>query len=120
MFSFLILLSTSKKQCEECKSLGRVLENAIKKNIPKDQFSQLTIQNCNKLPRVLQGKCHAFARKNIDTLLKSIESGTSADETCAKLHFCKTLQEEKIKHEAQEGDWKEHKPQWSVSWTDDI
>ena len=121
MFSIFLILSVSKKQCEECKSLAKVLENAVNKNVPQEQISQITLKNCENLPKVLQGKCSEFARNNIDNVLKLIKSGVPANETCTQLNFCETSdQNVDVTLDSQDGDWKEHKPSWAVSWSEDF
>ena len=121
MFLFFFLFTLTKKQCQECKSLAKVLENAVSKGVPQQEIAQLTIKNCETLPKVLQGKCSAFARQNIDSVLKLLNEGVAANETCAQLHFCETSEQDvDVSLDGEEGQWKEHKPKWSVSWSEDF
>ena len=121
MLSLFLLLSVSTNKCQDCKSLAMVLENLVKSNTPKEKYSEHIIQNCNKLPKVLQSRCNSYARENVDTILERIKQGVPANQTCVDLKFCTSVNEDvDVFLEAEKGEWTENKPNWAISWDEEF
>ena len=112
----------SRKQCSECKFTGKIIEESILAKIDEIAAKENVTSKCEKLPLIIKNQCNAFVKHNFEKLYAEISNGGAANQTCAKLNFCKTAEEEEadINLNAKDGEWEEAKPSWAVTWSEDL
>ena len=111
-------------ECELCKFAAKEVQKLLIKKVEKADIPALIEKECDKLPYFLPGICKKLADIPYEKIIEVLENKGTPTEACLLIKLCKKVKANgSVRRPERNGPpvfQTETKPQWSVSWEEQI